>query len=139
MPLTARSLSNYQVEMVAGDHTFFSDEPLGIGDGTAPGPFDLLLGSLASCTIITLKMYARRKNWPLEGVEMTLGMYSEDCPAEDECKGQRTIIECRLAFTGPLSQEQMRRLDEIANRCPVHRVFRGEIKIRTVVSNLEPI
>ena len=87
MTITARSLKNYQVQIEAGNHTFISDEPFDIGgEDTGPNPFDLLLAGLGSCVVITLHMYARRKKWPLESVEIDLDMYTvpaSECP---DCK-----------------------------------------------------
>ena len=137
MSVTARSLTNYQVEIRAGSHTFISDEPVGIGDDAGPGPFDLLLGALASCTIITLHMYARRKSWPLERVEMSLDMRSIENVIDGD-KVRSSMIDTRLTFHGPLTPEQTKRLEEIAERCPIHRTLRGEIGISTTVSNLMP-
>lgn len=143
MAITARSQKNYQVEIQAGRHTFISDEPAGVGDDAGPGPFDLLLSALASCTIITLHMYARRKNWPLERVELSMLMQSEVIPAPStgdgsgDTKARRSWIEGQLTFHGALSSEQMKRLEEIASRCPVHRTLRGEIYINFHVQNLQ--
>jgi len=135
MSVTARSLSNYQVEISAGRHRLISDEPPPQGDDAGPNPFDLLLGGLGSCVVITLQMYARRKQWPLEGVEIELESYTlpaAECPG---CKSEPgklvTIIEKRLTFQGALSPEQIQRLREIADKCPVHKTLIGEIQIRT--------
>jgi putative redox protein len=136
MSITARSLANYQVEITAGNHTFISDEPLGVGDDAGPSPYDLLLAGLGSCVVITLHMYARRKNWPLERVEIALEhstVPASECP---DCRSARPderimIIEKKLTFFGDLSAEQINRLLEISDRCPVNRTLMGEIKIRT--------
>lgn len=137
MAITARSVKGYQVEIDAGNHTFISDEPLGLGEDAGPCPFDLLLASLASCTVITLNMYARRKNWPLEGVEVSMDIRSSEIQAPDGGKARSSIIDSRLTFRGPLSVEQIQRLEEIAHRCPVHRTLKGDIKILQTVSNLQ--
>jgi putative redox protein len=137
MVVTARSLQKYQVEIKAGNHQFISDEPLGIGDDKGPNPFDLLLAGLASCTIITLRMYAERKQWPLDGVEMRLEMHSVDAVGKDGKKARNSQIETHLTFSGDLSPEQIERLEDIASRCPVHRTLSGEIVITTESSHLE--
>lgn len=133
MAVIARSLKNYQVEITAGNHTFRSDEPLGVGDDTGPDPFNLVLSGLASCTIITVQMYAQRKKWPLEGMTAQVGMRSEEIIAPDGNKTRTSIIEMRLHFTGPLTVEQHKRLEEIADRCPVHRMLTGQISITSTV------
>lgn len=134
MAITARSLENYQVEINAGNHRFISDEPAGIGDDAGPCPYDLLLSALASCTIITLHMYARRKNWPLERVELAMDIQHQEPPAGGKERG--SLIQANVTFHGPLSAEQLRRLGDIAARCPVHRTLLGEIQIHVTVSNL---
>ena len=129
MSITARSRTRYQVEIQAGNHQFISDEPLGVGDDAGPSPFDLLLSSLASCTIITLQMYAGRKQWPLEGVDLRLDIQSVEEVAPDGNKHRSSVIEMDLSFSGNLTQEQIQRLNEIATRCPVHRTLTGDVKI----------
>ena len=138
MAITARSLNHYQVEINAGDHTFVADEPPGTGDDAGPCPFDLLLASLASCIVITLKMYAGRKNWPLEEVQVEMSIQSVDQVAPDGAKSRSSIIESRLTFQGPLTLEQVRRLEEIASHCPVSRTLTGDVQILHSVANLPP-
>jgi putative redox protein len=137
MTITARSIKNYQVEITAGNHQFLSDEPLGIGDDAGPNPFELLLAGLASCTIITLQMYAQRKNWPLEQVEMSLDMRSVENLNSEGIKTRSTLIDCRLKLQGDLNQEQIQRLTDIASRCPVHRTLSGDIAITTRLADIE--
>ena len=139
MSITAHSLHNYQVAITAGNHQFVSDEPPGIGDDAGPEPFNLLLASLVSCTIITLQMYARRKNWPLEQVEMAADIRSVEVIDDTGQKSRSSVIETRLTFHGPLTREQLMRLEEIAARCPVHRTLLGNSEILTAVSNLEAL
>lgn len=136
MTITARSLKNYQVEIDTGSHQFISDEPEGIGDGAGPSPFDLLLSGLASCTIITLQMYARRKNWPLEKVEAALNFRSAEQRDDDGNKQRSSHIHIKMTFFGPLTSEQIRRLEDISTRCPVHLTLLGDIKITHSVSSL---
>src|SRR5574338_1616845 len=103
MSITARSLKNYQVEITTGSlHTFISDEPPAMGgDDAGPSPFDLLLAGLASCTIITLHMYARRKNWPLERVDMQASLRAVETTV-DGVRLRSSVIDTRLSFHGPL-------------------------------------
>lgn len=134
--ISAHSRSKYQVDIQAGNHHFISDEPAGIGDDAGPSPFDLLLSGLASCTIITLHMYANRKNWPLEKVDMEASIRSVETQTDGN-KTRNSVIDTQLTFHGPLTTEQLVRLGEIASRCPVHRTLKGEIQILTRVINLE--
>ena len=132
--LVATTKSGYQVEITSGNHTWIADEPEGIGDDTGPTPYDLLLSSLAGCTLITVQMYARRKGWPLEKAQIELRqdhVHATDCAdCETEGNARVQIIEAKLTLSGPLDEEQRSRLMEIAHRCPVHRSLTMETKIR---------
>jgi putative redox protein len=135
MDVIARSLKNLQVEITAGRHQYLADEPLGVGDDEGPNPYDLLLSALAACKIMTVQMYARRKQWPLEGVEVSLSTrkeYARDCgDCESDPNAKVDIIDCLISFEGDLNPEQVARLTEISERCPVHRSLISETKIRT--------
>ncbi len=138
MHISARSIVNYQVEIDAGNHQWISDEPAGVGgEDAGPSPFALLLGGLASCTIITIQMYAQRKQWPLEGIEMEITMRSEEVRLDDGSKVRNSVIDTQLAFQGPLTPEQMKRLETIASHCPVHRTLKGNVQIVSSVKNMQ--
>jgi uncharacterized OsmC-like protein/alpha/beta superfamily hydrolase len=119
----------------ARDLVFASDEPLDKGGtNAAPNPYDLLLASLGACTSMTLKMYAGRKEWPLEAVRVTLQHYrvhAQDCQDCDKETGMIDFIDKKLELEGDLGKEQRDRLLEISTRCPVHRTLLNEIKIRS--------
>ncbi|MFN8417673.1 MAG: OsmC family protein [Anaerolineae bacterium] len=136
MPVICRSTSNYQTEIIINQHLLLSDESLEDGgDDAGPSPSSLLLGALGACKVITAEMYARRKGWKLEHVEIRLDsrkVLAEECEDCVSAPGTKVeIIECYLNFEGDLTPEQITRLHEIANRCPVQRTLMGEIKVRT--------
>ena len=137
MIVTAESSTNVQVRIKSGRHELIADEPLGIGDDAGPDPYGLLLSSLAACTIMTVQMYARRKNWPLEGVELSLStkkVHARDCEdCESDPNARVDIIERQISFKGDLTSDQIERLADIASKCPVHRTLTSETVIRTQI------
>ena len=135
--LTVRTLaSGFQTEIRAGDHVFLADEPLAVGGTDAgPTPYDYLLGALGACTAMTLRMYAGRKGWPLEEVLVWLRnarSHAADC---EDCEAKPVgfrRLERRIELRGPLTDEQRRRLLEIADRCPVKQTLGQGITIEAV-------
>jgi putative redox protein len=118
-------------------HTLRADEPAAYGgDDTGPSPYDLLLAALGACTSMTLRMYSRRKQWPLRHIIVRLQhdrIHAVDC---EECLtwlGEIDRIRCAIVLEGPLDSEQRVRLVEIAERCPVHRTLRSETQIITQI------
>ena len=122
-------------EITAGSHQLVSDEPASAGGtDTGPTPYDLLLAALGSCTSMTIGMYARRKQWPLERITVRLRhsrVHAEDCSACEARDARLTLIERDIALDGALDAEQRARLLDIANRCPVHLTLTSKIEIRT--------
>jgi putative redox protein len=113
--------TDFQVRLEDGTHRWLADEPERLGGGdTGPDPHALLLSSLGACTNITVRMYAKHKGWPLEGLRVELSMQSTE---------QGTVIDRRIALEGPLAQDQRERLLQIANACPIHKVLSGSIHI----------
>lgn len=112
-----------------------ADEPIEAGGAdVGPTPYDLLLAALGACTSMTVGMYARRKEWPLESVTVRLRhsrIHAEDCATCDTKEGMLDRIERDMHFTGALTDEQSAKLLEISNKCPVHRTLSSEIDIQT--------
>jgi putative redox protein len=137
MKVTAKSSTNVQVRIKSGRHEIIADEPLGIGDDAGLDPYGLLLSSLAACTIMTVKLYASRKNWPLDDVEISLStkkVHAKDCEdCESDPNARVDIIERQISFKGDLTTDQIDRLADIASKCPVHRTLTSETIIRTEV------
>lgn len=131
--LTASNTLNYQVEITANSHTILADEPQSIGgDDLGPSPFELLLGSLAACTAMTVRMYAQRKEWPLEKINLSLNHQKISANACDDCltlNGKVDVINIDIEFEGELSADQRERLRYIAGRCPVHRSLVTETRV----------
>lgn len=127
-------------QVFARHHKLLADEPETVPGGSdrGPSPYDLLLAALGTCTSMTLRMYAERKEWPLEGVRVDLGhsrIHAEDCAHCETEGGRIDRIERVIEVLGDLDDEQRGRLLEIADRCPVHRTLHGEID---VVNRLRP-
>jgi putative redox protein len=131
--VTSQTNLRNEVRYGAG-HTFITDEPIAAGgEDAGPDPYTLLLAALGSCMSMTVKLYAQRKQWPLESVTVRLRqnrIHSKDCK---EClqdqEGYVHRIERSVSFTGALSDEQRARLQEIAHKCPVHKTLSSEIVI----------
>lgn len=129
------SLENLRNEVRYGaGHSFITDEPVAAGgEDAGPDPYTLLLAALGSCISMTLRLYARRKQWPLESVTVHLRqsrIHSRDCQeCQQDKEGFIHRIERTVSLTGSLSEEQRARLQEIAHKCPVHRTLNSEIVI----------
>ena len=129
------SAAGFVQQISVGPHRLVADEPTAVG-GTdlGPNPYDLLLAALGSCTSMTLAMYARRKQWPLEAVTVQLRhsrIHAADCEACETKEGFLDHIQRDVQLTGSLSEEQRARLLDIAGKCPVHRTLASEIHVQT--------
>jgi putative redox protein len=125
---TARiGTDRYHVDLQAGRHALAADEPADSGGAdTGPAPFGLLLSGLGACTAITLRMYADRKGWPLDGVEVRLAYTVKDRATR--------WIDRQITLHGSLEDDQRARLAEIAEKTPVTRAVRAGTAIRTTIA-----
>ena len=128
------SATSFLQEVVAGSHRLQADEPVSYGGGdAAPGPYDYLLTALGVCTSMTIGLYARRKQLPLENITVSLyhsRIHARDCEDCETKQGMLDRIDMEVVLTGSLSPEQHAKLMEIAGKCPVHRTLKSEIDIR---------
>ena len=121
MRASAHRIAKFRHVVKVRDHRLNSDEPRESGgDDAAPSPQELLAASLASCTAVTMEMYAARKGWDIGDVEVEC----EYLPAERGCPTKFTLT---LRLPSDLSDEQVHRLKVIATKCPVHRTLDGEV------------
>ncbi len=126
---------SFRAEIVARQHRLVVDEPESVGGKDAgPTPYEYLLISLASCTAMTLRMYANRKKWPLESASIFVRqghsheLDCEKCETEEVGIGH---IQMRVELNGSLDDEQRRRLLEIAGRCPIKQTLKRGIHVTT--------
>ena len=121
MRAVARQREKLTHDVKVGRHTLTADEPQDQGgQDLGPSPQELLAASLASCTAVPMEMYAERKGWNVDGLEVE-ARYS---PAERGCP---TRFELVMRMPAHLSEEQVERLQVIAAKCPVHRTLEGEV------------
>ena len=118
------------VHLKAGAHSWQADEPESSGGSdTGPNPYEMLLGALGSCTALTVRMYARHKQMPVESVSISYSFTRElakDCPECDEDDDTRLdVIRADVTIRGDLDEAQQDRLRQIVSRCPVHRTLEG--------------
>ncbi|QEH40943.1 (4Fe-4S)-binding protein [Chitinophaga sp. XS-30] len=125
----------YQCTIEWRNGTFITDEPLKSGgQDTGPDPFTLLVSSLASCTLATLRMYIDRKGWDVPQISVNANFYQEIREGKTV-----TVFDRDIAFGNPLPEEQRSRLLEIAKACPVSKILEGEIQLRTYLFREEDV
>lgn len=119
----------YYTEVVAGENTLITDEPVDKGGGNKGfNPFEILATSLASCTAATLRMYIDRKEWSVEKINVEVEL--ENFPLT-----KRAIFKRDISLEGTnLDDEQLKRLHAIADACPIHKILTNDIEILTKFS-----
>jgi putative redox protein len=127
--------TGYRTEIMANGLSLVADEPVSLGGTNAgPTPYEYLVAGLGACTSMTLRMYADRKQWPLEEIVVELKhkkIHAKDCEVCDAQDKWVDQIEREVALVGPLDDAQQKRLLEIADKCPVHRTLQSEVVINT--------
>ncbi len=129
----------FTTTLTAGKHELTSDEPTSVegGKDEGPDPYDYLLMSLGSCTVMTIRMYIRRKDWPVDEVYMELRhnkRHAEDCDNCDDPKSKIDVIEKEVIVEGDLTGEQVERILDISKKCPVHRTLMSDITIESSIT-----
>ncbi|WP_419868577.1 OsmC family protein [Chryseobacterium sp. CT-SW4] len=118
--------TKYYTEVIAGENRIITDEPVDKG-GQNKGfnPFEILATSLASCTAATLRMYIERKEWDVEKIDVEVEL--ENYPLT-----KTAVFKRNISFEGAqIDEEQIKRLHNIADACPVHKILTNEIEINT--------
>ncbi|MEP0986130.1 alpha/beta fold hydrolase [Ekhidna sp.] len=133
--LTRVGEKGYTTEIISGRHQLIADEPPSVGgDDYGPTPYGYLLSGLGACTAMTLRMYADHKGIDLKEVEVKLThdkVHKQDGENSESSKGKIDQIKRKIKLTGDLTDEQRKRLIEIADRCPVHKTLEGKPEILT--------
>ncbi|MEM6516206.1 MAG: alpha/beta fold hydrolase [Bacteroidota bacterium] len=128
--------NNFTTEIQSAKHNLIADEPESFGgDDFGPSPYDYLSAALASCTVMTLKLYAEHKKWDLQEVFCYITYskkHSDDLMSDSEKSGKIDHFEKRLKFIGNLDEAQKIKLKEIASKCPVHKTLLSETIINTI-------
>ena len=124
-------------DIAVGGHRLRADEPASVGGrDRGPTPYQLLSSALGTCTTMTLRMYAERKQWPLERASVTVRqekIHASDCAECDTRDGKIDSFEREIELVGPLDREQRARLLDIADKCPVHRTLHREVRVTTTL------
>jgi putative redox protein len=138
--VAARTFADgFRTDVVAAGHRLVADEPTSVGGtGAGASPYDLLSAALATCTSMTLRMYAAHKKIDLESATVRVShgkLHAKDCEDCESRDGRIDEFRRELSLQGNLSEEQRLRMLEIADRCPVHRTLHGEVKVRTELAD----
>ena len=128
---------NFTTSIQTKKHSMIADEPASVGgDDFGPSPYEYLNAGLAACTVMTLKMYAQRKQWDLQEVFVYIShskKHSDELELDIEEPGYLDHISKKLKFVGNLDASQKQRLKEIASRCPVHKTIASEVVFDTSI------
>ena len=133
--------TGYTTDIMAGKHGMIADESENLGGADfGPSPYEILNASLGACTAMTLQMYARRKKWDLQEVNVHLSFtrsYKDDCEHCDINERRLEVFDREIEIKGNLDENQVNRLLEIANKCPVHRTLEASAEVRTRLLKVE--
>lgn len=125
----------FTTQIALGSHRLQADEPEDFGgNNLGPNPYELVSGGLAACTAMTIQMYAKRKKWNVDTVEVHINHeknHCSDCENINDKNSKIDIFDRDIILKGNLDQKQKQRLLEIANKCPVHKTLHSNIEVKT--------
>jgi putative redox protein len=126
---------DFTTDMVLGDHKMFADEPQDAGGkNLGPSPYEFLSAALASCTAMTIQMYAKRKKWSVDNVEVHITHqkdHCQDCKSLNDENSKIDIFQRELVLKGDLDENQRQKLLVIADKCPVHKTLHADVEVKT--------
>jgi len=126
---------SYTTQVSTPGHMGLTDEPVELGgQNKGPSPYELLMGALASCTSITLRMYVNRKGWDVQRIRVRVNYsrdYKKDCESCSSATNKIDVFERIIDIEGTLDEMMKKRILEIANKCPVHVTLESNAKIET--------
>lgn len=126
---------SYTTQVSTPNHIGLTDEPIELGgQNKGPSPYDLLIGALASCTAITLRMYINRKGWDVQRIRVRVNYtrdYREDCESCSSAQKKIDVFERIIHIEGNIDDKMKERILQIANKCPVHLTLENNAKIKT--------
>ena len=129
------AVSGFTTQVKASNHYFIADEPVDVGGNDyGPTPYDLLSSGLAACTVMTIQMYAKRKKWTIENLEchVTYGkQHATDCENCEDLSSKIDTFTRHIKFPDGLEETQIKKLLEIADKCPVHRTLHSQTQVIT--------
>jgi putative redox protein len=132
-------IDGFRTDVRVGPHTLTADEPASVGGTNAgPSPYGLISAALATCTSMTIRMYASLKKLGLASATVTVShdkVHADDCADCETAEGKIDEFRREISLEGDFTESERQRILEIADRCPVHKTLRGEVKIRTTLAD----
>lgn len=121
--------TDYTCRLEHGEHRWMLDEPVEKGGSNiGPDPYAALLGCLGSCSAITLKMYANRKGWDIQKIDVSLQVSHRDTPDK-----KIPVFTSEISITGNINDEQLQRLHQIVKACPVSKILEAGVEIEVII------
>jgi len=125
----------FTTQMKIGNHYYTADEPIKVGGNDfGPSPYELVSGGLAACTAMTIQMYAKRKGWTVENVQVHTSFsrtYIDDCEDTETPRTKVDTFTRAIVLTGDLDEKQRERIMQIADKCPVHKTLHNDVRVVT--------